>query len=42
MLANIIVQFFLKGGPIMWPILICALITVAVVGERTFWWLMEM
>jgi biopolymer transport protein ExbB len=41
MLANIIIQFFLKGGPVMWPILICAAVTVAVVGERTFWWLRE-
>ena len=41
MFANIIVQFFLKGGPVMWPILICALVAVAVVGERTFWWLRE-
>lgn len=41
MLGNIIVQFFIKGGPIMWPILICALIAVAVVGERIFWWTRE-
>ena len=41
MLANIIVQFFLKGGPVMWPILACAFVAVAVVGERTFWWLRE-
>jgi biopolymer transport protein ExbB len=41
MFANIVIQFFLKGGPIMWPILICALVAVAVVGERTFWWLRE-
>src|SRR5665213_1035738 len=41
MLANIVVQFFLRGGPVMWPILICALVAVAVVGERTFWWLRE-
>ncbi len=41
MLANIIVQFFLQGGPVMWPILICALVAVAVVGERSFWWLRE-
>jgi biopolymer transport protein ExbB len=41
MLANIAVQFFLQGGPVMWPILICALVAVAVVGERTFWWLRE-
>lgn len=41
MLANIIVQFYLKGGPVMWPILVCALVAVAVVGERAFWWWRE-
>jgi biopolymer transport protein ExbB len=41
MLANIVVQFFLNGGPVMWPILICAMVAVAVVGERTFWWMRE-
>lgn len=41
MFANIVVQFFLEGGPVMWPILICALVAVAVVGERTFWWIRE-
>jgi biopolymer transport protein ExbB len=41
MLANIVVQFFLKGGPVMWPILICALVSVAVVGERVIWWWRE-
>jgi len=25
----------------MWPILVCGLVAVAVVGERTFWWLRE-
>jgi biopolymer transport protein ExbB len=38
MFANIVVEFFLKGGPVMWPILISALVAVAVVGERAFWW----
>jgi len=38
MLANIVFQFLLKGGPVMWPILGCALAAVAVVGERAFWW----
>jgi biopolymer transport protein ExbB len=41
MIANIIVQFFLKGGPIMWPILLSGLVAVAVVGERFFWWWRE-
>src|SRR5208283_2204645 len=40
-LANIVLEFFLKGGPVMWPILISALVAVAVVGERTFWWWRE-
>jgi biopolymer transport protein ExbB len=29
-----IFQFFLKGGPIMWPILVLSILTVAVVLER--------
>jgi biopolymer transport protein ExbB len=41
MLANIVVQFFEAGGPVMWPILICTLVTIAVVGERVFWWVRE-
>ena len=41
MLANIVLEFFLKGGPVMWPILVCAIVAVAVVGERAFWWWRE-
>lgn len=41
MLANIVFEFFTKGGPVMWPILASAMVAVAVVGERTFWWLRE-
>jgi biopolymer transport protein ExbB len=41
MLANVIFQFFIKGGPVMWPILASAIVAVAVVGERTFWWWRE-
>jgi len=37
MLANILIEYFLKGGPIMWPLLITALVAVAVIGERIFW-----
>src|SRR6266404_3719916 len=41
MLANILVKYFLAGGPIMYPILITAIVAVAVVGERVFWWWRE-
>src|SRR5882762_7678325 len=41
MLANILVKYFEAGGPIMWPILITAIVAVAVVGERTVWWWRE-
>src|SRR5438093_672508 len=41
MFANIIIEFFLQGGPVMWPILICSLVAVCVVGERAFWWARE-
>jgi biopolymer transport protein ExbB len=41
MLANILVKYFLAGGPVMWPILVTAIVAVAVVGERIFWWSRE-
>ena len=41
MLANIVFEFFSKGGPVMWPILASAIVAIAVIGERTFWWLRE-
>ncbi len=37
-MGNTVVSLFVKGGPVMWPILLCALVVVAVVGERMFWW----
>jgi len=41
MFAHTLVESFEAGGPVMWPILITALVAVAVVGERTFWWFRE-
>lgn len=38
-LANIAVDLFLKGGPVMWPILICFVAALIVVVERSLWWL---
>lgn len=37
--TNVIVETFIEGGPIMWPLLIIAIAAVAVVLERTVWWL---
>ena len=36
--GNFVVDNFIKGGPIMWPILICSLIALTVVLERGVWW----
>ncbi|HYE31928.1 MAG TPA: MotA/TolQ/ExbB proton channel family protein [Methylomirabilota bacterium] len=36
--GNIVVDLFIKGGPIMWPILICFVAALAVVVERSLWW----
>lgn len=38
MLGNIVFDFFVRGGPIMWPILICLLAALIVVVERGYWW----
>jgi biopolymer transport protein ExbB len=38
MLATVVVDYFLRGGPIMWPILVAFLFAVTVVLERTIWW----
>ncbi|HET6252175.1 MAG TPA: MotA/TolQ/ExbB proton channel family protein [Tepidisphaeraceae bacterium] len=38
-LANIIVDWFHKGGPIMWPILAALLLALTVVLERAIWWI---
>jgi biopolymer transport protein ExbB len=36
--ANIIVDYFQEGGPIMWPILVAFLAALTVVIERALWW----
>jgi biopolymer transport protein ExbB len=36
--ANIVVDFFDRGGPIMWPILVALLAALVVVAERLLWW----
>lgn len=38
MLANLVLDYFLKGGPIMWPILVALLAAMTVVLERCIWW----
>ena len=37
-LANLIIDYFLKGGPIMWPILLALLAALTVITERVLWW----
>ena len=37
-LANLAFDFFLRGGPIMWPILAALLLALFVIAERTLWW----
>jgi biopolymer transport protein ExbB len=36
--ANVVFDFFLRGGPIMWPILFCLVAALVVVVERSLWW----
>jgi biopolymer transport protein ExbB len=37
-LANVVVEFIVKGGPIMWPILVVSAVAICVIVERFFWW----
>lgn len=41
LLANLIVEKYQAGGPIMHPILVVAIVALAVVTERAFWWMRE-
>ena len=38
MFANIAVDYFNQGGPIMWPILLALLGAMAVILHRSLWW----
>ena len=31
-------EIFLKGGPIMWPLLVCSLLSLTITIERLFFW----
>ncbi len=37
-LANAAVEFFIQGGPIMYPIAVVAVFAVCIFLERFFWW----
>ncbi len=38
MLANIVVEKFIEGGWVMWPILASFLLSLCVILDRTVWW----
>jgi biopolymer transport protein ExbB len=38
-IGNIIIDYFIQGGPIMWPILVALLAAMTVVLERSIWWM---
>lgn len=38
LLANSVVEFFIKGGPIMYPVALVALAAVCLITERIIWW----
>jgi biopolymer transport protein ExbB len=37
--GNIVLDYFIQGGPIMWPILVALIAAMAVVLERSIWWM---
>jgi len=37
----LVIQYFVKGGWIMWPILVTSFVAAIVIFERLIWWTME-
>ena len=35
------INLFIKGGPIMYPLLVCSIIALTVIIERTIFWIAE-
>lgn len=38
-LANVVIDLFHKGGPIMYPIAVVSVVAICIFVERVFWWL---
>ncbi|MBN2061291.1 MAG: MotA/TolQ/ExbB proton channel family protein [Deltaproteobacteria bacterium] len=34
-------DFFIKGGPVMYPLLVCSIIALTIIIERAIFWIME-
>ncbi len=37
-MANVVMEYFDRGGPMMWPILVVMLFALTVIIERSLWW----
>lgn len=35
------IEFFIKGGPVMYPLLACSIVSLTVILERTLFWILE-
>jgi len=38
MVANVVWDFFMRGGPVMWPLLVALVAALVVIVERARWW----